>query len=872
MKYFSKLFVFTIFTILILSTAIQGKTIHKIMDNGMEIVVKENQNQNSAALYCFVKTGSLHEEEFLGAGISHYLEHIVSGGTTSKHTEEEYKQMAEKIGAVVNAYTFYNVTAYHIMTDAQFIGEALQILSENVQYCSFDQNEIDREKEVILKEIVYRSSPPQSQSRQKSHELFYPSTNLKYPIIGYTELFKELKREDLMSYYNRRYVPNNMVFTAVGNFNADTMYAKIETAFKDFQRENIEPAYLPREIPMDGSIEFIEEFDLQFPTVRINKILTPENMKDEIAIDAASDILFGKRVSPVTYKLKEELELINYLGGWVRDYNTYSQGSFMIMFEAKDPSKVREIINIMDEEIEKFLQNGGAAQEHLDNLISRYKAYRTLKEMSIDDEADEIGRNLVTYGYKDRLDYMINNLNEINPEDINNAIRKYFTPEDRAVFISMPLNTRHLIEKNEKKEIVKKEVEEIDINDEIKLFYKYDNSKPIINISMVFPLSTDYETLETAGCFSVMNDVLFSGSEKYKPLELSTWLEDHLVSLDVSASPDGTIISFKCIYDDLEKMKDIIKDIVNNPVFDEKEISLIKENYINRIKRGMSDPEKVHQAFRNSILYKGEKNGLQPEEEIKILENLDRDKIIELYEDYFKMNSVKIAVTGDVSKEEAKKISKDFYEFFPKGKIEGEKTILEIPELNDEFVNKYPFEQVNVNLNFSAPKIGDDDFIVMQTISEILNGSRGRIMSAVRGNESNLAYFGYAYYAKTKDYAFFRLISQTSADKKDELKKVLIQEIEKLKKGEITQEEIEKHINDNYMSYKMMLNAADNYKLARYITRYEASGLGYDFNETSYKEKLAVTPEQIKETANKYFKNMAIIISEPDETVKKMVD
>ncbi|MEA1972409.1 MAG: insulinase family protein, partial [Candidatus Cloacimonadota bacterium] len=123
----------------------------KTLENGMQIATKENNSNQSAAFYCFVKTGSLNEGKYLGAGISHYLEHVVSSGSTTKRSEAEYNKIGKEIGASTNAYTSTKATAYHLVVNAKYAEDALDMLSEQMQFCKFDSFEVAREKEVILK-------------------------------------------------------------------------------------------------------------------------------------------------------------------------------------------------------------------------------------------------------------------------------------------------------------------------------------------------------------------------------------------------------------------------------------------------------------------------------------------------------------------------------------------------------------------------------------------------------------------------------------------------------------------------------------------------------------------------------------------------
>jgi predicted Zn-dependent peptidase len=177
-----------------------------------------------------------------------------------------------------------------------------------------------------------------------------------------------------------------------------------------------------------------------------------------------------------------------------------------------------------------------------------------------------------------------------------------------------------------------------------------------------------------------------------------------------------------------------------------------------------------------------------------------------------------------------------------------------------EFVNEYDFDQVNIHINMHAPSMENrEDFVVAQVIQSLFSGARARLHMSTRGTK-DLAYFAYAMHSGQAP-GFFRIITQTSADKKDELVEVLKTEIEKLKTEQISQEEINTAVTD---AYKTIQNYLNDENLVYYALYFEVLGLGYDYLNTSLDEMKKVTSEDINRVANQYFDQYDIIVSEPD--------
>ncbi len=741
--------------VMVLAQLYGNDLLQKTLLNGMEIVVKENNLNESIGFYCFVKTGSVNEGQYLGAGISHFLEHIVSSGATAFHTEDEYNAMGKEMGALVNAYTSSAVTAFHITVDKPYKDMALQNLSEQLQYCLCDSFEVAREREVILKEIVMRSTPPHSKIYQRNNELVYPNSNSKYPVIGYTELFKTISRDELEDYYKQRYAPNNMIFVVVGDFVAEEMLSQVEESFKDFPRKQLDPVYLPVQNPRSGSLEYIEEFDVEQPLVFSTTIIPTADFGDIPALNTAMDILFGKRKSPIRYKLVEELKLVNYVYGYASGSGVDTEGTIEIGFEAKDPSKVKEIISAIDSEIEKYSESG-IEQEHIRNFINRIKSSKLLSTPSVGRDANQIGWTIMRYGIPDYYQANLALLEKLTPEKLQDAIKKHLLPRNRILFYAVPLGTKVILEKKDEIASEKTEIEKIQLKNDLTLLYKRNTEKPLLKCVIQLPISSDYETMESAGTISFMIGQMFRGSKNYSSLDISEWMEDHAISLGIDTSTKGTFIEFKCLKDDFPAFKEMIFDAFENPVFEISELELAKEEVKADYNRSKSRAETVHRDFLKSILYQNYRAGLSKKELTNIIINLNEKDLFGLHKDFFKSREVIITLFGDITLDEAKDIATEIKAHIPNKRINSEKFYSITPCLNDTFVNEYKFEQVNIDLGCKAPSINDDDFEVMNLIKMLLSGARGRLHQAVR-SDNDLAYYAYPDYSYGESDGSFSL-------------------------------------------------------------------------------------------------------------------
>jgi len=844
-----------------------GEVKQQVLSNGLQVVVKESNYDQNVSVFCFVKTGAMMEGKLLGAGVSHYLEHVVSGGTTSKRTEEEYAALSSRIGAIENAYTTDRVTTFHMTANRAYVDTLLQVIGEHVQYCSFDPREVAREKEVILKEIVMSSSPAVAQLTQQMSERCYPLSNRRLPVIGYPEVFQTLTREQIQEYYHARYAPNNMVLVVVGNVEADSVMNSVTRVFGAYPRRSVEPVILPDQPPYEGRLEAVDEFEVELPTVCTSIIVPRANFSDAAAINAALDILAAKRQSLLQYELIEKQQLVNYLYAWYEGGGGDAEGTIRIMFEAKDPTKVREIIKQIDFLLQKAAKKG-FTQKQINNLVQRQIASAYLKSKSTEDEADEIGWNMIDYGQPD-MDIVQPNLTaKLKPENLDAVMRKYLLSENKFTFFGMPKGTSALLNQEVSKSQEESSLHKETLADGTTLFQKSNNHDPVVYGSLLVPVSSDYETMENVGTFELMIRQMIRSSSSYSSLDLSEWLEDNMISLTGTSGQDGFFIDFVCLKRDFPELCKRLQSMLSHPDFSNYELELAKQERQASYQRAISDAEIQQADFRARKLYPNQRDGVSQATLNEIIQKTTRDQLINDFKQWFKADSIYVALVGDITLKEAEEAVKGLRQAIPRGKVVGTKIPLYVAAIDSTFSQEYDFEQVNIDINYQAPTLLSSDYAAMAVLNSVLNSSKGRIHVATRG-VNNLSYFAYSSYFANGDTGYLRITSQTSLEKKKLLISTLQNEIIKLQTTLVSKAEMEEAIMEDYNVTKTWLNDA---RLPNHLVWLEASGRGSDFLETNLQRQLQVTPEQLQSVAKKYLAHGAVIVSYPKPEVSRMVN
>ena len=225
----------------------KGVTLARI-SNGMTVLVQENHSAPVATVRCYVhNTGSAYEGKDLGAGLSHVLEHLLAGGTTTKRTETQIRELIDSLGGQTNAYTSDDVTCFYIDCPASGVSMATELIAQNMQYSVIPEAEYRREMGVVQRELEMGEATRSTVQYGTMKQLVYQEHPKRHPTIGYLAVVQQITRQDVINFYKNRYVPQNMVFVVVGDVKTDDVLQDVLENFKTFQRTTERGPVLPIE-------------------------------------------------------------------------------------------------------------------------------------------------------------------------------------------------------------------------------------------------------------------------------------------------------------------------------------------------------------------------------------------------------------------------------------------------------------------------------------------------------------------------------------------------------------------------------------------------------------------------------------------------
>lgn len=199
------------------------------LPNGLRVVSNAMPHVETLSLGVWVAVGARHEEE-REAGISHLLEHMAFKGTSTRSARQIAEEI-ESVGGELNAATSLEMTSYFARVLKGDEGVALEILADILQDSSFDEEELAREKEVVIQEIAAIRDSPDEIVYDLAQDAAFPGQAVGRPIIGTAESVSAISGEQLRTFMRQRYRPSDMIVSAAGAIRHDTFVRHVEALF-----------------------------------------------------------------------------------------------------------------------------------------------------------------------------------------------------------------------------------------------------------------------------------------------------------------------------------------------------------------------------------------------------------------------------------------------------------------------------------------------------------------------------------------------------------------------------------------------------------------------------------------------------------------
>jgi zinc protease len=291
------------------------------LDNGLTLIVREDHSAPVVSAQAWCMAGSIHEGKWLGAGLSHVLEHMLFKGTTTR-PGSRIDQEVQEAGGYMNAYTSFDRTVFHI--DVPNTGRQGRHRHPVRHHAERDPaaGRMAKEKQVILREMDMNVDDPGRRAGRRLFETAYTRSPYRFTVIGYPDIFNELNPEDILAYYREKYAPNNLFYVVAGDVKQEDVVGQIRAAFAKAKARAQPPVVLPEEPKQTAPREVIEEAPIELGYFYYAWHIPELRHPDVPILDVLAVLLGSGRSSRLYQAVRERKGLVNSVDAW-----TYSPGN-----------------------------------------------------------------------------------------------------------------------------------------------------------------------------------------------------------------------------------------------------------------------------------------------------------------------------------------------------------------------------------------------------------------------------------------------------------------------------------------------------------------------------------------------------------------
>ena len=833
----------------------------QILDNGLTVLMHEMPASPVVCVYALVKTGSATEGEYLGSGISHFLEHMLFKGTPEKGVGEIASHI-QALGGTINASTGQDYTIYTIELPPEAVDTALETLADMLMNSSLDQAEMEKERQVILGEMRLNEDDPDRRIGEIAFENIYLTHPYRYPVIGYKELFLDVTRDDLRNYYHSRYVPNNIILSIAGNIREQDILAKVQKVFGGFSRQRGIRRNLSPEPPQ---ISF-RRYEQEYPTdlTRLVMVFSGISLldRDLYALDVLAMVLGQGESSPLYLGVAKKKDLVHEISAV--NFTPVDRGFFEIaaVLEQKNVEPAiaavwKEIGTIRQKGVDKKDLEKAKRQVLSGHLFSLQKA----SEVAYVHAVDEAWTGDYQFSQK-----YVKAVKKVTAQDIRRAASQYLIEPALTVVILKPRQEKSL--QAGLPQAHAGEIQKFVLDNGLTVLLREDHAVPIASIRISLQGGTRQETPELNGLSMLTADVWAKGTKSFSARQIAVKTESLGMNLDTFSGKNSFGLNVECLSEDLGRALDMIEPMIKDPTFPREEILKTKENMKAAVRQREDDIFQTTALALKGTLFQTHPLRMDEGGTIETIDRITRKDALDFYNRLAVAPNMVISVFGDIAPEKVLDILKKKFGALPQSGLHLQKSFEDFPEeprVKELFMDK---KQAMVMFGFRGVDLKNQDRYGLDLLAAILGSSfSGRLFNSVR-EELGQAYALGGDSAPAIDAGWIYFYVLTTQENIAQVQQILRREIQDLQTELVSDVELEN--TKTYLNGLFRAGLETNSALSFVSGLDELYGLGYRHYQEREGAINRVSAQDIQKLARQYcgLNKVAIVTTRPKKNLK----
>ncbi len=760
-----------------------------VLPNGVTLILKPDRSAALVSVQVWVKTGSIHEGEHLGAGLSHYLEHMLFKGTT-RRAGREISAEVQAHGGYINAYTTFDRTVYYIDLPSEHAGVAIDLLADAVLHSTLPADEAAKEKEVILREIAMTKDDPDSRLWDALFSTAFREHPYRQPIIGHQDVFSAVSHEDLLAYYRARYVPNNLVVVIVGDIDLVATRAAVEQHFGSSPRVRLAPVLVPQESGQLAPRELHRNESVEITRGALAWPIPGLTHADAPMLDLLATVLGGGDSSVLWQEIREKNGLVHSIDA--SSWNPGTSGLFCIGFTA-DPAKRLAAARAIAATLSRCAVKGFTPAQ-LRKAMRQVVVGEINTRKTMSGQASRLGAAEVVVGDIDYSRAYFERLRAVTPADLKRVLKTYLKAE-RLTSISLnPIEPAAAKLAAAPELATRPDFSEITLPNGARLLLQPDAHLPNLHLRLVVTGGPLFELAGQRGATALLATLLTKDAGKRTAAQVAQFIEEVGGSFYPLAGNNSLGVAVEVLPPDFSRALAVLSDAVLAPKFRPTTFKLEQEAQLAGLAQDADDVVTVARKLTRRKFFGAHPLALDASGDEAGVKALTPAALRALHQRLFVGSNVVLAVAGDFDPKQLAPKLKAFLAKLPRGAVSLipiEPARGGLPAEVGDFVEQQPREQAVVLQAFAGPRVHAPDYFVGEVADELFSGMASRLFEKVR-EEKGLAYFVRSGRILGLDTGMFYFFAGTQPGKEGEVLAEIEAEIARVQAGGVEVVELQR--------------------------------------------------------------------------------
>lgn len=394
-----------------------------VLDNGLRVVSEHIPHLHSVSIGVWVATGSRHEGEH-ERGISHFIEHMLFKGT-ERRTARDIAREIDSVGGVLNAFTSREHTCYYAKVLDTFLPRAADLLADILLNSVFADEEVEKERQVILQEIGMIEDTPDDLIHDLFARNFWPGHPLGKPIIGSAESVSSFTGAMAREYRERRYLPGDIIISAAGRVDHDEL-VELLAPFAALAPGNSATGGPPPVIV--GGVERFER-DLEQVHLCLGTRGITYTHADRHAAFLMNTLLGSGMSSRLFQEIRERRGLVYSVYSYL---SPHTDAGSLVVYAGADVAKITEVVDLILAELNRLRREPVPAEE-LEAALNHFSGHLILSLESSDNRMTRLAKSELHFGREVTVEELLEEFRKVTTEDIQRVATELVTDSSLAL-------------------------------------------------------------------------------------------------------------------------------------------------------------------------------------------------------------------------------------------------------------------------------------------------------------------------------------------------------------------------------------------------------------------------------------------------------